>query len=178
MYSIFLILDFRAFTADLLWWSRTCKERCSITPPDLTASSGQDVAVVSSSSVIPESARASRERPKDIEDVILVKFVLLVSVHTTSVNGAQFSEAAKFQVLLCLNVLQVVVLMESRHKNVWSKHSDSQIIPHTFSRSCFKVVWFRGASSWSSSSSLFTQAKTASMSLLLTYVIVYFYRDN
>ncbi len=71
--------------------------RRSITPPDLTASSGQDVAVVSSSSVIPESERASRERPKDIEDVTLVKFVLLVSVHTTSVNGAQFSEAAKFQ---------------------------------------------------------------------------------
>ncbi len=82
--------------------------RRSITPPDLTASSGPDVAVVSSSSETPEPARASRERPKDIEDVILVKFVLLVSVHTTSVNGAHFSEASKFQVLLCLNVLQVV----------------------------------------------------------------------
>ncbi len=118
--------------------------RCSITPPDLTASSGPDVAVVSSSSVTPEPARASRERPKDIEDVILVKFVLLVSVHTTSVNGAHFSEASKFQVLLRLNVLQVVVLMESRHTNVWSRHSCSQIIPHIFSRSCLKVVWFRG----------------------------------
>ncbi len=59
--------------------------RCSITPPDLTASTGLDVTVVSSSSVSPEPARASRERPKEIEDVILVKFVLLVSVHTTSV---------------------------------------------------------------------------------------------
>ncbi len=77
--------------------------------------------MVSSSSVTPEPARASRERPKDIEDVILAKFVLLVSVHTTSVNGAQFSEASKFQVLLCLNVLQVVVLMESRHTNVFEQ---------------------------------------------------------
>ncbi len=59
--------------------------RRSITPPDLTASTGPDAAVVSSSSVTPEPARASRERPKEIEDVILVKFVLLVSVHTTSV---------------------------------------------------------------------------------------------
>ncbi len=99
---------------------------------------------MSSSSETPEPARASRERPKDIEDVILVKFVLLVSVHTTSVNGAHFSKASKFQVLLCLNVLQVVALMESRHINVWSRHSRSQIIPHIFSRSCLKVVWFRG----------------------------------
>ncbi len=82
--------------------------RLSVTPPALTASSGLDVAVVSSSSVTPEPARASREWPKGNEDVILVKFVLLVSVHTTSVNGAQFSEAS-----MCLNVLQVVVLMES-----------------------------------------------------------------
>ncbi len=118
--------------------------RRSITPPDLTASSGLDVAVVSSSSVTPEPARESRERPKDIEDVILVKFVLLVSVHTTSVNETRISEASKFQVLFCLNVLQVVVLMESRHTNVWSRHSDSQIVPHIFSHSCFKVVWFRG----------------------------------
>ncbi len=59
--------------------------RRSITPPALTASTGLDVTVVSSSSVSPEPARASRERPKEIEDVILVKFVLLVSVHTTSV---------------------------------------------------------------------------------------------
>ncbi len=29
--------------------------------------------------------------------------------------------------------------MESRHTNVWSRHS-----PHMLSRSCFKVVWFRG----------------------------------
>ncbi len=68
--------------------------RHSVTPPALTASSGPDVAVVSLSSVTPKPV--SRERPKDIEDVILVKFVLLVSVHTTSVNGAQFSEASKF----------------------------------------------------------------------------------
>ncbi len=95
----------------------------------------------------PEPARASGERPKDMEDVILVKFVLLVSVHTTLVNGAQFSEASKFQVIFCLIVLQVVVFMESRHTSVWSRHSDRQIIPHMFSRSCFKVVWFRGASS-------------------------------
>ncbi len=59
--------------------------RRSITPPALTASTGLDVTVVSLSSVSPEPARASRERPKEIEDVILVKFVLLVSVHTTSV---------------------------------------------------------------------------------------------
>ncbi len=118
--------------------------RHSVTPPALTASSKPDVAVVTSSSVTPEPARASRERPKDFEDVILVKFVLLVSVYTTSVNGAQFSEASKFQVLLCLNVLQVLVLMESRHKDFWSRHSDSQIIPHMFSCSCFKVVWLRG----------------------------------
>ncbi len=59
--------------------------RRSITPPDLTASTGLDVAVVSSPSVSPDPARASRERPKEIEDVILVKFVLMVSVHTTSV---------------------------------------------------------------------------------------------
>ncbi len=137
--------------------------RCSITPPALTASSGPDVAVVSSSSVTPEPARASRERPKDIEDVILVKFVLLVSVHTTSVNETRVSEASKFQVLLCLNVLQVVVLMESRHTNVWSRHSDSQIIPLMFSHSCFKVVWFRGASSWSSSSSLWLNVSFSSM---------------
>ncbi len=100
----------------------------SIIPPDLTASSGLDVAVVSSSSVILEPTRTSRERPKEIQDVILVKFVLLVSVHTTSVNGARFSEAPKFQVLVCLNVLQAVTLMESKHTNVWSRHSDSQII--------------------------------------------------
>ncbi len=80
--------------------------RHSVTPPAFTASSGPDVAVVSSSSVVPEPARASRERKKKIEDVILVKFVLLVSVHTTSDNGAQFSEASNFRVLLCLNVLQ------------------------------------------------------------------------
>ncbi len=80
--------------------------RHSVTPPAFTASSGLDVAVVSSSSVVPEPARASRERKKKIEDVILVKFVLLVSVHTTSDNGAQFSEASNFRVLLCLNVLQ------------------------------------------------------------------------
>ncbi len=61
--------------------------RRSITPPALTASTGLDVTVVSSSSVSPEPARASREGmfSKEIEDVILVKFVLLVSVHTTSV---------------------------------------------------------------------------------------------
>ncbi len=118
--------------------------RCSITPPALFASSGPDAAVVSSSSVTPEPARASRKRPNDIEDVILVKFVCLVSVHTTSVNGAQFSEASKFQVLLCLNVLQVVVLMESRHTNVWSRQSDSQIVPHMFPHFCLKIVWFRG----------------------------------
>ncbi len=59
--------------------------RCFITPPALTASTGLDVTVVSLSSVSPEPARASRERPKETEDVILVKFVLLVSVHTTSV---------------------------------------------------------------------------------------------
>ncbi len=115
--------------------------RCSIAPPALTASSGPDAAVVSSSSVTPEPARASRERPKDTEDVILVKFVLLVSVYTTSVNETRVSEASKFRVILCLNVLQLVVLMESRHKDVWSRPSDSQIIPHMFSRSCFKVVW-------------------------------------
>ncbi len=45
-----------------------------------TASSGPVVAVVSSSSVTPEPAGASRERPKDTEDVILVKFIQLVSV--------------------------------------------------------------------------------------------------
>ncbi len=120
-------------------WSSVMNET-RLTSPDLTASSGPDVAVVSSSSETPEPARASRGRPKDIEDVILVKFVLLVSVHTTSVNGAHFSEASKFQDLLCLNVLQVVVLMESRHTNVWSRHSRNQIIPHIFSRSCLKVV--------------------------------------
>ncbi len=86
-----------------------------LTSPDLTASSGPD-AVVSSSSETPEPARASRERPKDIEDVILVKFVLLVSVHTTSVNGAHFSEASNFQVLLCLNVLQSRAHGEQAHK--------------------------------------------------------------
>ncbi len=69
--------------------------RRSITPPALTASFGPDVAVVSSSSVTPEPARAYRERPKDNEDVILVKFVLLVSVHTTSVNGAHFFRSFK-----------------------------------------------------------------------------------
>ncbi len=118
--------------------------RCSITPPALTASSEPDVAVVSSSSVTPAPVRASRERPKDMKDVILVKFVLLVSVHTTSVNVTWVSEASKFQVLLCFIVLQVVVFMESRHKDVWSRPSDSQIIPHMFSCSCFKVVWLRG----------------------------------
>ncbi len=40
--------------------------RGSITPPDLTASSGPAVAVVSSSSVTPEPARASREDPKKL----------------------------------------------------------------------------------------------------------------
>ncbi len=69
--------------------------RRSITPPDLTASSELDAAVVSSSSVSPEPARASRKRPKDIENVILVKFVLLVFVHTTSVNETRVSEASK-----------------------------------------------------------------------------------
>ncbi len=54
--------------------------RPSITPPAFTASSGPVVAVVSSSSVTPEPARASRERLKDTEDVILVKFIQLVSV--------------------------------------------------------------------------------------------------
>ncbi len=61
----------------------------------LTASSGPDAAVVSSSSVSPEPAKASRERPKDMEDVILFKFVLLVSVHTTSVNETRVPEASK-----------------------------------------------------------------------------------
>ncbi len=114
--------------------------RCSITPPVLTASSGPDVAVVSSSSVTPEPVRACIERPKDMEDVILVKFVHLFSFHTTSVNETRVSETSMFQVLLCLNVLQVVVLMESRRTNVWSRHSDNQIFPHMLSRSCFKVV--------------------------------------
>ncbi len=69
--------------------------RRSITPPAHTASSGPAVAVVSSSSVTPEPARTSRERLKDTEDVILVKFDMLVSVHTKSVNGAQVSGASK-----------------------------------------------------------------------------------
>ncbi len=60
--------------------------RPSIIPPAFTASTGLDVTVVSSSSVTPEPARASRKRPKYTGDVILAKFVLLVSVHTTSVN--------------------------------------------------------------------------------------------
>ncbi len=60
--------------------------RCSITPPALTASSGLGFALVSSSSVTLETVRAFRERPKDMEDVILVKFVLLVSVHTEFEN--------------------------------------------------------------------------------------------
>ncbi len=80
-----------------------------------------------------------------------------------SYNISQWSPV--FKVSLCLIVVQVVVLMQSRHTNVWSRHSDSQIIPHMFSRSWFKIVWFRGASSWSSSSSRFTPAMTASMSL-------------
>ena len=62
--------------------------KCSITASPLVFSSGPDDDVVSSSSVTPEPARTSRERPKDTEDVILVKFVLLGSVHTTSVNKA------------------------------------------------------------------------------------------
>ncbi len=89
----------------------------------------------------PQSQREHLEKSQKTPRMWLVKFVLLVSVHTTSVNGAQFSEASKFHILLCLNVLQVAVLMESRHTNVWSRHSDSQIIPHMFSRSCFKAVW-------------------------------------
>ncbi len=89
----------------------------------------------------PQSLREHLEKAQKTSRMCLVKFVLLVSVHTTSVNGAQFSEASKFHILLCLNVLQVAVLMESRHTNVWSRHSDSQIIPHMFSHSCFKAVW-------------------------------------
>ncbi len=79
----------------------------SITPPTLTASSEPDVAVVSSSSVTPEPARTSRERLKDIEDVILVKFVLLVSVYTISVNGAQVSEASKASSINVMKLLKV-----------------------------------------------------------------------
>ncbi len=101
--------------------------RLSVTPPALTASSGLDVAVVSSSSVTPEPARASREWPKGNEDVILVKFVLLVSVHTTSVNGAQFSEAS-----MCLNVLQVVVLMESSTQKLGADTAIARL-SHTWS---------------------------------------------
>ncbi len=117
--------------------------RRSITPPDLTASSGPD-AVVSSSSETPEPARASRERPKDIEDVILVKFVLLVSVHTTSVNGAHFSEASNFQVLLCLNVLQSRAHGEQAHKCLEQTQPQPDYPAYILSRSCLKVVWFRG----------------------------------
>ncbi len=82
--------------------------RCSIT---LTASYGLGVAVISSSSVTPELARASRERLKDMEAVILIKFVLLVSVHTPSVNETGISDASKFY---CLIVLQVVVFMKKQ----------------------------------------------------------------
>ncbi len=137
--------------------------RCSITPPALTASSRPDVAVVSSSSVTPEPVRASRERQKEMEDVILVKFVLLVSVHTTSVNETRVSEASKFHVLLCLIV---GVFMESRHKDVWSRPSDCQIIPHVLLlllQGC--VAQTMTSLPWSSSSSLCTPARTASMSL-------------
>ncbi len=119
------------------------KDEMLITPPVLTASSGPDAAVVVSSSVTPEPVRAYIERPKNMEDVILVKFVHLFSFHTTSVNETRVSETSMFQVLLCLNVLQVVVLMESRRINVWSRHSDNQIFPHMLSRSCFKAVWLK-----------------------------------
>ncbi len=68
-----------------------------------------------------ETVRAFRERPKDMEDVILVKFVLLVSVHTASVTETRVSEASKFHVLICLIVLQVVVFMEIRHKDVFKQ---------------------------------------------------------
>ncbi len=133
--------------------------RLSVTPPALTASSGLDVAVVSSSSVTPEPARASREWPKGNEDVILVKFVLLVSVHTTSVNGAQFSEAS-----MCLNVLQVVVLMESSTQKLGADTAIARL-SHTWSPAFAVQEGGGGTSSWSSSSYLFTQARTASMSL-------------
>ncbi len=107
----------------------------------------------------PEPARASRERPKDIEDVILVKFVLLVSVHTISVNETRVSEASKFQVLLCLNVLQRVVLMESRQM------FGADTVIARLSRTCSPTLASRLCGSWSSSSSLCTQTRTASMSL-------------
>ncbi len=48
-----------------------------------------------SSSVTLEPVRTSRKRPKDIEDVILVKFVLLVFVIQHSVNETRDSEASK-----------------------------------------------------------------------------------
>ncbi|KAI2644562.1 hypothetical protein H4Q32_024538 [Labeo rohita] len=44
--------------------------RPSITPPALIASSGPDVAVCSSSSVSPAPVRATRKRPKHLEDII------------------------------------------------------------------------------------------------------------
>ncbi|XDV16880.1 hypothetical protein PO909_016396 [Leuciscus waleckii] len=37
------------------------------------------------------------------------------------------------------------MLMESRHRDVWSRHRSSQIVPHMFSHSCFKVVGIREA---------------------------------
>ncbi len=47
--------------------------------------------------------------------------------------------------LTCFNLSQVVMLMESKHTNVWSGHSSSQIVPHMFSPSWFTVVGFRVA---------------------------------
>ncbi|XP_026104732.1 CD48 antigen-like, partial [Carassius auratus] len=60
--------------------------KCSITASPLVFSSGPAAAVVSSSSVTQEPARASREKPKDTEDVTLVKVFIMVffilSVHS------------------------------------------------------------------------------------------------
>ncbi|XDV31183.1 hypothetical protein PO909_002504, partial [Leuciscus waleckii] len=37
------------------------------------------------------------------------------------------------------------MLMESRHRDVWSRHRSSQIVPHIISHSCCKVAGLRGA---------------------------------
>ncbi len=111
--------------------------RPSITPPAFTASSGPVVAVVSSSSVTPEPVRASRERPKDTEDVILVKFIQLVSVQW-SLTLRSFKSIIK-KMSWSFYPKWFIVLLIQGPTIPWRKGHTGGCEPVTF---CLPVQWF------------------------------------
>ncbi len=76
----------------------------------------------------PRASKSILRRPKEIEDVILFKFVLLVSVHTISVNGARVSDASNASSNNFMNNLKLSIDWYCMNRNQQDKLDQNHLL--------------------------------------------------